>query len=53
MNHLFLHCLWVSSRWHFSPSLMGFSQFQPSNVNDVFVAWGEGRRRVGFIDLGK
>jgi len=43
VDHLFLHCQWVSSLWLLSLSLMGVSWVQPSNVKAVLVAW---RRRL-------
>ena len=43
MDHLLVHCRWVSSLWDLSLSLMGVNWVQPSNVRDVAVAW---RRRM-------
>jgi len=43
VDHLLVHCRWVSSLWDLSLSLMGVNWVQPSNVRDVAVAW---RRRM-------
>jgi len=32
VNHLFVHCQWVSSLWFLILSLVGISWAQPSNV---------------------
>ena len=42
MDHLLVHCQWVSSLWDLS-LFDGVSWIQPSNVSDVVVAW---RRRM-------
>jgi len=39
VDHLFVHCKWVSSLWALAISLMGVSWVQSSNVEDVLVAW--------------
>ena len=39
VDHLFVHCKWVSSLWALGLSLMGISWVQSSNVKDVLVAW--------------
>ena len=38
VDHLLVHCRWVSSLWDLSLSLMGISWVQSSNVTDVVVA---------------
>jgi len=43
VDHLFVHCHWVSSLWFLVLSLMGVCWAQPSNVKDVLVAL---RRRL-------
>ena len=39
VDHLLVHCRWVSSLWDLSLSLMGINWVQPSNVRNVGVAW--------------
>ena len=43
VDHLLVHCRWVSSLWNLSLSLMEVSWVQPSHVRDAVVAW---RRRM-------
>ena len=43
VDHLFLHCQWLSSLWFLSISLVGVSWVQLSNVEAVLAAW---RRRL-------
>ena len=39
VNHLLVHCVWVSSLWQLGLSLMGVCWVQPRKVHDVLVAW--------------
>jgi len=43
VDHLFVHCKWVSSLWALAFSLIDISWVQSSNVKDVLAAW---RRRL-------
>ena len=43
VDHLLVHCRWVSALWDLALSLMRISWVQPSNVRHVVVAW---RRRM-------
>ena len=39
IDHLFVHCQWISSLWFLVLSFMGISCVQPSNIKDVLVVW--------------
>jgi len=43
VDHLFVHCKWVSSLWALALFMMGISWIQSSHVKDVLVSW---RRRL-------
>ena len=40
MGHLLIHCRWLPTLWHLSPSLMSVSWAQTSLVKEVVVAYG-------------
>ena len=39
VDHLLVHCRWVSALWDLALSRMGISWIQPFDVRDVVVAW--------------
>ena len=43
VDHLLVHCSWLSSLWHLSLSLMGVRWVESSSVKNLAVAW---RRRM-------
>ena len=51
IDHLFVHCQWVSSLWALALSLMDVSWLQSSNVKDVLVAWRKRLKKCWVHDL--
>ena len=41
VDHLLIHCSWVSSLWHLSLSLMAVRWVQPCSVEDVLEKTNE------------
>ena len=53
VDHLFIHCTWVSGLWYLSFSLLGVNWVQPLTIKNVLMSWTRKINRGWLLGIWK